>query len=173
MNFQCPAQAVTGIKHFASRKALDIPSLGESVAEALVRDQLCRSPLDLFALTLEQLGPLNLGTEDEPRRFGEKNSRKVLDGLATAKTRSLRRWIYALGIRQIGESAAKELSRLHQNFSELASSPLLEALSEDTRPDAKKKNPLLQPYAISGDVATVAAQNVRAFFQSTAGKHLL
>lgn len=173
VNFQCPAQAVTGIKHFASRKALDIPSLGESVAEALVRDQLCRSPLDLFALTLEQLGPLNLGTEDEPRRFGEKNAQKVLDGLATAKTRSLRRWIYALGIRQIGESAAKELSRLHPNFSELASSPLLEALSEDTRPDAKKKNPLLQPFAISGDVATVAAQNVRAFFQSTAGKHLL
>jgi DNA ligase (NAD+) len=173
VNFQCPAQAVTSIKHFASRKALDIPSLGESVAEALVREQLCRTPLDLFALTLDQLAPLNLGTEEEPRRFGEKNAQKIIDGLQAARRQPLRRWIYALGIRQIGESAAKELSRLHRDFSELSQSPVLEALSEDIRPDAKKKNPLLSPYAISGDVATVAAQSIRRFFQSPAGQTLL
>jgi len=172
-NFQCPAQAVTRIRHFASRKALDIPSLGESVAEALVRDQLCRSPLDLFALTLEQLGPLNLGTEEEPRRFGEKNAQKIIDGLTEARRKPLKRWIYALGIRQIGESAAKELSRLHKDFSEFAHSALLAELCRDARPDAKKKNPLLTPYAISGDVATVAAQSVVDYFQSAAGKNLL
>ena len=172
-NFQCPAQAVTRIKHFASRKALDIPSLGESVAEALVREELCRSPLDLFSLSLDQLGPLNLGTDTEPRRFGEKNAQKIIDGLADARRKPLRRWIYALGIRQIGESAAKELSRLHQNFSELAHSSILAELSKDTRPDAKKKNPILLPYAISGDVATVAAQSIVDYFQSAAGKKLL
>lgn len=173
VNFQCPAQAVTSIKHFASRKALDIPSLGESVAEALVREQLCRTPLDLFALTLDQLAPLNLGTEEEPRRFGEKNAQKIIDGLQAAKTKPLRRWIYALGIRQIGESAAKELSRLHLNFTELAHSPILEILSSDTKNEAKKKNEFLIPYAISGDVATVAAQKIQAFFRSDAGSIML
>jgi DNA ligase (NAD+) len=172
-NFQCPAQAVTRITHFASRKALDVPSLGESVAEALVREQLCHSPLDLFSLTLEQLGPLNLGTEEELRRFGEKNAQKIIDGLQAARSKPLHRWIYAMGIRQIGESAAKELSRLHRNFEELAHSPILAELRNDTRPDAKKKNPLLQPYAISGDVATVAAESILAFFESSAGIRLL
>jgi len=172
-NFQCPAQAVTRIRHFASRKALDISSLGESVAEALVRDHLCRSPLDLFDLTLEQLAPLNLGTEEEPRRFGEKNAQKIIDGLAEARRKPLKRWIFALGIRQIGESAAKELSRLHKNFAELAQSEILAELCRDTRADAKKKNPLLLPYAISGDVATVAAQSMVAYFRSAAGEKLL
>lgn len=172
-NFQCPAQAVTRITHFASRKALDIPSLGESVAEALVREQLCRSPLDLFALTLEQLGPLNLGTDADPRRFGEKNAQKIIAGLQAARHKPLRRWIYALGIRQIGESAAKELSRLHRTFEELAASPILAELRKDKRPDAKKKNPLLTPYAITGDVATVAAESILIFFTSSAGKKLL
>lgn len=172
-NFQCPAQAVTRITHFASRKALDIPSLGESVADALVREKLCRSPLDLFALTLDQLAPLNLGSKDDPRRFGEKNARKIIDGLDAARSKPLKRWIYALGIRQIGESAAKELSRLHQNFEELSTSSILTELCRDTRPDAKKKNPLLVAYSISGDVATVAAQSMVDYFQSIAGKNLL
>ncbi len=172
-NFQCPAQAVTRITHFASRKALDIPSLGESVADALVREKLCRSPLDLFALTLDQLAPLNLGSKDDPRRFGEKNARKIIDGLDAARSKPLKRWIYALGIRQIGESAAKELSRIHKNFEELATSSILAELCRDTRPDAKKKNPLLVAYCISGDVATVAAQSMVDYFQSIAGKNLL
>ena len=172
-NFQCPAQAVTRITHFASRKALDIPSLGESVAEALVREDLCRSPLDLFALTLDQFGPLNLGSEEEPRRFGEKNAQKIIDGLQAARRKPLHRWIYALGIRQIGESAAKELARLHRNFSELAHSPILLELRSDTRSDAKKKNPTLAPYAITGDVATVAAESIIDFFYSSTGKDLL
>lgn len=172
-NFQCPAQAVTRITHFASRKALDIPSLGESVAEALVLQDLCRSPLDLFSLTLDQLGPLNLGTEEEPRRFGEKNAQKIIDGLQAARRKPLHRWIYALGIRQIGESAAKELARLHRDFSELAHSPILLELRNDPRPDAKKKNPILAPYAITGDVATVAAESIISFFQSSAGEDLL
>ena len=172
-NFQCPAQAVTRITHFASRKALDISSLGESVAEALVRVNFCRTPLDLFDLTLEQLAPLNLGTEDEPRRFGEKNAQKILDGLQSARCKPLHRWIYALGIRQIGESTAKELTRLHGTFAELAQSPILHELRHDTRPDAKRKNPILIPYAITGDVATVAAESILSYFSSSAGVNLL
>ena len=172
-NFQCPAQAVTRITHFASRKALDIASLGESVAEALVAQRLCRGPLDLFDLTLEQLGPLNLGSEEEPRRFGEKNASKLLEALQAARGKPLSRWIYAMGIRQIGEGAAKELSRLHRDLRELAHSPILEELRRDKSATAKKKNALLIPHAITGDVATVAAESILAFFESAAGKNVL
>ncbi len=172
-NFLCPAQAVIRITHFASRKALDIGALGESVAEALVSRELCRSPLDLFDLTIEQLGPLNLGTDEEPRRFGEKNAQKILDALDASRRKPLQRWLYALGIRQIGVSTAKELSRLHQNFAELENSPILAELRSDRRPDAKKKNEILIPYEITGDVATVAADSMGQFFASSAGQQVM
>lgn len=172
-NFACPAQAVTSISHFASRKALDITSLGETVAEALVRHNLCRSPLDLFSLSIEQLAPLNLGSESDPRRFGEKNAQKILDGLQSARSKPLNRWIYAMGIRNIGESAARELSRLHQSLGELSQSDILRELRADTRADAKKKNPILQSYGITGDVGTVAAESILSFFESDAGRYVL
>lgn len=172
-NFACPAQAVTSISHFASRKALDVTSLGETVAEALVRHELCRSPLDLFSLNLEQLAPLNLGTESDPRRFGEKNAQKILDGLQAARSKPLNRWIYAMGIRNIGESAARELSRLHRTLAELSTSEILRELRSDSRPDAKKKNPLLLPFGITGDVGTVAAESILSFFESDAGRYVL
>jgi NAD-dependent DNA ligase len=127
---------VTRITHFSSRKALDVPSLGESVAEALVREDLCRSPLDLFALTLDQLGPLNLGSEEEPRRFGEKNAQKVLDGLEEARHKPLKRWLYAMGIRQLGESAATEISRLILEFRDIPNNQLLQKIAERGLKDA-------------------------------------
>lgn len=172
-NFECPAQAVSKIRQFASRKALDIEGVGETVAEALVARDLCRTPLDLFMLTEETLGPLNLGTDEEPRRFGEKNAAKVIAALGAAKRKPLNRWLFAMGIRQVGESAAKELSRLHANLNDLAASPILAELLADTRADAKKKNEKLIPYAISGDVGPAVAESVTAFFRSDAGRHVL
>ncbi|MGL4402033.1 MAG: NAD-dependent DNA ligase LigA [Luteolibacter sp.] len=129
-NFQCPAQAVTHIKHFASRKALDLDGLGEIVAEALVRHGHCQTPLDLFRLDEETLANLNLGTEESPRRFGEKNAAKVLTALGAAKSKPLHRWLYAMGIRQLGESAAKELSRLFSNLTDLTTSNVLRTIAE-------------------------------------------
>jgi len=172
-NFQCPAQAVTRISHFASRKALDLEGLGETVADALVRHGHCHSPLDLFNLTEETLANLNLGTDENPRRFGEKNAAKILTALDAAKSQPLNRWLFAMGIRQLGESAAKELSRLHQNLSELVTSPILAELLKDTRNDAKKKNEFLTPYAITGDVGPAVAEAVTAFFHSEAGQDTL
>ncbi|MCF7732676.1 MAG: NAD-dependent DNA ligase LigA [Akkermansiaceae bacterium] len=172
-NFACPAQAVTRISHFASRKALDLEGLGETVAEALVRHGYCHSPLDLFDLTEETLANLNLGTTEAPRRFGEKNAAKVLAALETARTAPLNRWLFAMGIRQLGESAAKELSRLHRTLTELATSSILAELLSDTRADAKKKNDLLSPHAITGDVGPAVAESITAFFQSDAGRQVL
>jgi len=144
-NFECPAQAVSKIKQFASRKALDIEGVGETVAEALVARDLCRTPLDLFALTEEVLGNLNLGTETEPRRFGEKNAAKVIEALERAKHKPLDRWLYAMGIRQVGESAAKELSRLFIDLTELVSSDLLPAIGERGLKDSWLKEHPVSP----------------------------
>jgi DNA ligase (NAD+) len=172
-NFECPAQAVTAISHFAARKALDIDGLGETVAEALVRHGHAKSPLDLFSLTEETLANLNLGTEESPRRFGEKNAAKIIAALEAARKKPLNKWLFAMGIRQLGESAAKELSRLHLHFIDIPSSPILEELLRDTRVDAKKKNPLLEPYAITGDVGPAVAESALSFFRSEAGRRTL
>jgi DNA ligase (NAD+) len=124
-NFACPAQAVTRIAHFCSRKALDIEGLGETVAVALVARGLARSPLDLFDLDPAALANLNLGSDEEPRRFGEKNAARVLAALAAAKQQPLHRWIFAMGIPQVGESAAKELARHFTSPAGIAASELL------------------------------------------------
>ncbi len=172
-NFQCPAQAVTHIKHFASRKALDLDGLGEIVAEALVRHGHCQTPLDLFRLDEETLANLNLGTEESQRRFGEKNAAKVIAALEAAKSKPLHRWLFAMGIRQLGESAAKELSRLHKTLGEIPDSPILAELLRDTRATAKKQNEFLAKYSITGDVGPAVAETITTFFKSEAGQHAL
>ena len=172
-NFQCPAQAVTHIKHFAGRKALDLEGLGEIVAEALVRNGHCQSPLDLFSLSEDSLANLNLGTDDAPRRFGEKNAAKVIVALEASKRKPLHRWLFAMGIRQLGESAARELARLHRTLSEIPDSEILAEVLRDTRTDAKKKNEWLAKYAITGDVGRAVAEAVVSFFKSTAGQHAI
>lgn len=172
-NFECPAQATSKIKQFVSRKALDIDGLGGTVAEALVHRELCATALDLFTLTEQDLATLNLGDEEKPRRFGEKNAAKVIASLDRARHLPLDRWLFAMGIRHVGESAARELARLHRTLPELAESTLLAELLRDTRADAKKKNDSLVPYQISGDVGPAVAESVTAFFKSDAGRHVL
>lgn len=173
VNFQCPAQAVTRISHFASRKALDIDGLGGIVAEALVRHGHASTPLDLFNLTEETLANLNLGTEEAPRRFGEKNAAKVLAALEAARTKPLNRWLFAMGIRHLGESAAKELARLHERLSAIPDSPILSELLKDTRATAKKQNAFLAQYNITGDVGPSVSASITSFFQSEAGTHVI
>jgi DNA ligase (NAD+) len=152
-NFQCPAQAVTRISHFASRKALDIEGLGETVAEALVRHGHCRTPLDLFDLTEETLTNLNLGTEEAPRRFGEKNAARIRTALQAARSKPLHKWLFAMGIRQLGESAAKELSRLFHDLEDVVQNPLLPKIAERGIKDAwLKANP------VNPKVKTISAQ---------------
>jgi DNA ligase (NAD+) len=121
----CPAQLMRRVEYFAYRKALDIESLGGIVAEKLVERGLVREPLDLFDLKLEQLAKLNLGTDDEPRVFGEKNATKILDALQRAKTAPLSRWIHALAISDVGEATAKQLAATHDSLDALAHSEVL------------------------------------------------
>ncbi len=121
----CPAQLTRRVEYFAQRKALDLESLGGIVAEKLVERGLVKEPLDLFDLKLEVLGKLNLGTDDEPRVFGEKNATKILDALQRAKTAPLSRWIHALAITDVGEATAKQLAATHESLDALADSEVL------------------------------------------------
>jgi DNA ligase (NAD+) len=121
----CPAQLTRRVEYFAQRKALDLESLGDIVAEKLVECGLVKEPLDLFDLKLEVLGKLNLGTDDEPRTFGEKNATKILDALQRAKTAPLSRWIHALAIADVGEATAKQLAATHESLEALAKSEVL------------------------------------------------
>ncbi len=136
-NFLCSAKLVTQITHFTQRKALDIDSIGESVAEKLVEQGHVSSPLDLFTLEPETLADLLLDPASsssgevisKERRFGEKRAQKALDALEHARTEMpLSRWLFGLGIPHIGESTAKEISRLHQSFSELKDSVIIETV---------------------------------------------
>lgn len=88
-NFTCPAQAVSGITHFCSRSALDVESIGSSVAEALRSSGLAASALDLFSLKLEQLANLNLGTRRNRAAMGKRTPRKRW---TPCKTRASFRW---------------------------------------------------------------------------------
>lgn len=174
INFECPAQAISKIRQFASRRALDIEALGNVAAEALVERGLVKSPLDLFNLDADALAALNLGTDDEPRRFGAKNAAKMVEALRRAATQSpLWRWIFALGIPNVGESAALELSRLHRNFGELADSPILAHLRGLPKGKRKDDDPELAPFEIASEVGQVVAASVMDFFQSDAGRRTL
>ena len=121
----CPAQLSRRLEYFAQRKALDIESLGGIVAEKLVDTGLVKEPLDLFKISKERLARLNLGSEDEPRVFGEKNAAKVVEALKRSKELPLNRWILALAIPAIGEETAIDLASHFQSLESLAESGAL------------------------------------------------
>ncbi len=173
VNFACPAKAANQVKQFVSRKALDIDGIGNIVAEKLVEREWVTGVLDLFTLEEEALGTFNLGTDDEPRMLGSKNAKKMVTTLEQAKTSPLRRWLFGLGIPQVGESAARELARLHQNFSELAESKILAELRTFKTGQRKEDNEMLAPYEIASEVGPTVAEKVLDYFASEAGQNLL
>ncbi len=128
-NLTCTAQAAMRTTYFCKREALDIESLGGTVAEALVQSGMIQTPLDLFRLSVEELGALNLGTEEEPRRFGEKNAAKALAALNAARELPLERWLTALGIPAVGSVTARAIAACFRDLQELTTSPALPELT--------------------------------------------
>lgn len=135
----CPAQVAGRLTHLASRRALDLEGLGGTVAEALVRLGLVREVFDIFTLPLETLAALNLGTPEEPRTYGEKNARKLLDAVERARTAPLSKWLHALALPEVGESSSRSLAASHATLEELATSPALAALAEAERLEEERK----------------------------------
>ena len=107
----CPAQQKQSIIHFASRKAMDIEGLGDKSVEQLVNVGLIQELADIYKLELEQLVSLD--------RMAEKSSQNLLDAIEKSKLTSLPRFIYALGIRNVGESTAKDLAGFYGDLYEI------------------------------------------------------
>lgn len=98
----CPAQRKEAIKHFSSRKAMDIDGLGDKLVEQLVDEGLINDPADLFQLTVEQLSNLD--------RMGEKSAINLVKALQAAKQTKFARFLYSLGIRETGEATTRSLA---------------------------------------------------------------
>ena len=107
----CPAQQKQSIIHFASRKAMDIEGLGDKSVEQLVTVGLIHGLPDIYKLQLTKL--INLD------RMAEKSGQKLLDAIEKSKKTTLPRFIYALGIRNVGESTAKDLAGFYGDLNEI------------------------------------------------------
>lgn len=129
-NPACPAQKTRRLEYFARRGALDLDGLGGIVADKLTERGLVSEPLDVFDLAAKEtesraLSQLNLGTDEEPRVFGEKNAAKLLEAIERCRTLPLARWLHALAIPEVGEETAHDLARFHNDIEGVAKSPLL------------------------------------------------
>ena len=98
----CPAQRKQALWHFASRRAMDIEGLGEKLIDQLVENEMVENPADLYELTSEAVAKLE--------RMAEKSAANVITSISASKSTSLERFIYALGIRNVGEQTAKDLA---------------------------------------------------------------
>jgi DNA ligase (NAD+) len=194
-NILCPAQTTRRVEFFGARGALDIESVGGIVADKLVERGLVHEPLDLFELNVEHLAKLNLGTDEAPRVFGEKNARKAIQAIERAKTAPLSRWLYALAIPDVGKTTATDLARFHETIDDVASSQLLRDVvnyhqkkSDKSRDGGTKeiadrliksgfaepsKSKMDKQRGIVTQVGPVIAQSVLDFFASSAGKRIL
>lgn len=133
----CPAQRKQALLHFASRRAMDIEGLGEKLVDQLVDNGIVRTPADLYKLGLAKLANLE--------RMAEKSASNLLAAIEKSKNATLSRFIFALGIRNVGESTAKDLAAHFGNLDALMNADVT-ALVEVT------------------DVGPVVAQSIAQFF---------
>lgn len=122
-NTQCPAQLLRHLIHFVSRNAMDIDGLGPTVIEQLVDNNLITSPCDLYKLKKEEIIKLE--------RMGTKSVENLLSSIEKSKDNDLYRLIFALGIRHIGEKAAKLLTQKFDNIDSLMNANVEEIASID------------------------------------------
>lgn len=114
-NAECVAQIKERVRHFASREAMDIEGLGEKLVGQLVDGGLVKTPADLYRLRADDLVPLE--------RMGEKSAENVVAAIAASKRTSLARFIYALGIRNVGATVADILAERFPTLKSLAGAP--------------------------------------------------
>jgi DNA ligase (NAD+) len=108
---RCAAQRKGEIQHFASRRAMDIQGLGDKLVEQLVDSDWVKTPADLFALQANRLATLE--------RMGEKSAQKLQSAIEAAKQTTLPRFLYALGIRDVGEATALALAQFFPEIAQL------------------------------------------------------
>lgn len=139
----CAAQRKEAIKHFAARKAMNVEGLGDKLVEQLVDLGLVNTLADIYSLTKEQLAGLD--------RMGEKSAENILQALENTKRTTLVKFIFALGIREVGEATARNFANYFGSFESLAQADL----------DALQKVP---------DVGPVVAHFVKEFFSQESNR---
>ncbi|MBL1385463.1 MAG: NAD-dependent DNA ligase LigA [Colwellia sp.] len=133
----CPAQRKQAIKHFASRKALDIDGLGDKIVDQLVDRELIKTPADLFVL--------KQGHFESLERMGPKSAKNLVTALNEAKATTLAKFLYSLGIREAGEATAQNLANHFLTLENIISASV-ESLTQVS------------------DVGDIVASHVRGFF---------
>lgn len=142
----CGAQRKEALKHFVSRRALDVDGMGDKIIDQLVEKEYVKTPADLFRLTAGKLTGLD--------RMGPKSAQNVVDALEKAKFTTLPRFLYALGIREVGEATAANLAN---HFGELE----------------KVMNADLDALIAVQDVGKVVAAHVRNFMEEESNREVI
>jgi DNA ligase (NAD+) len=142
----CAAQRKEAIKHYASRKAMDIEGLGDKLVEQMVEQDLIDSVADLYRLSLQQVAGLE--------RMAEKSASNLLQALETGKKTTLSRFIYALGIREVGESTAESLAAYFGDLDQVMNADV------DTLQQVE-------------DVGPIVAENIRHFFDQKSNRAIV
>lgn len=145
-NEQCPAKIRRQLEHFASKAAMDIDGLGPAIVDQLIENKLVEKPDDLYCLTKEQLSALE--------GFGEKSAENLLAALERSKEAPLDRVLFALGIRNIGSKAAKQLA---EHFGSVEN--LMKASKEEI--------------ASLYDFGDVMAENIATYFSMAENRNLV
>ena len=143
---ECPAQLLRHLVHFASRDAMDIEGLGPAVVEGLVHAGLVKGPGDLYHLNVESVAELE--------RMGKKSAENLLAAVERSKKNDLSKLLFAFGIRQVGQKAAKILAIRFRT---------LDALMEATE----------EELTAVPDIGGITAQNLIGWLQSPQGLHLI
>jgi DNA ligase (NAD+) len=142
----CPAQRKQAILHFASRRAMDVEGLGDKLVDQLVDNSLVHTLSDIYRLDMTTLSGLE--------RMAEKSAQNILDALEKSKSTTLARFIYALGIRNVGEATAKDLARHFGNLQHLQSADIEQLLEVS-------------------DVGPIVAESIRDFFSEQHNREVI
>ncbi len=142
----CPAQRKQALLHFAQRRAMDIDGLGEKIVDQLVDLEIVRTPADLYKLGLMALANLD--------RMGEKSAENLLQAIHQSRKNTLARFIFALGIRHVGESTAKDLAKYFGCIERIMSAHEEEFLQVN-------------------DVGPVVAQSLTSFFSESHNREVI
>lgn len=143
---ECPAQLIRNIAHFVSRNAMDIEGLGDAIVEQLIANGKIASPADIYYLEVEDLKSL--------WKSGGKAAQNLYDAIQKSKNNDLSRLIFALGIRQVGEKAAKLLAKTFGTMDKLMAA---------TREELTQLR----------DIGAVTAENLASWFENPQSRHMI
>ena len=143
---ECPAQLLRNLTHFASRDAMDIEGLGPAVVESLVDAQFVKTPADLYTLDAQSVASLD--------RMGRKSAENLIDSIERSKANDLSRLLFAFGIRQVGQKAAKVLAAHFGSLDALCAATIEELTCID-------------------DVGEITARNIVEWLSSEQSRHLI